>query len=82
MKVITSKLKRYKIVYWVLNILMLPIRLPIYIIFKIGELAEKGLDITDRFAYKIIDWIIKTFKFDEVAKEQYKTNKEKFKHFN
>ncbi|MBK5242135.1 hypothetical protein [Clostridium sp.] len=79
MKVIIMKLKRYKTVYWILNILMMPIRLPIFIIFKVGEFAEKGLELTDNIAYKLMNWIVKTFKFEEIATEQRKTNKDKFK---
>lgn len=79
MKVITTKLKRYKIVRWILEILILPIRLPVFALFKIGEVADKVLDFIDDLTHKFMHKIDKTFKFEEAAREQYKTNKDKFK---
>jgi hypothetical protein len=79
MKVITTKLKRYKTVCWILNILLFPIRLPVFALFKIGEVADKVLDFIDELAHKFMHKVDKTFKFEETAREQYKTNKSKFK---
>ena len=73
------RLKRYKVIYIILNILIFPIRFPLFILFKIGEISEKVLDFTDILAYKFMSWIVKIFKFEEIAKEQYKVNKNKFK---
>lgn len=79
MKVITTKLKRYKIVAYVVSIVFLPIRLPMMLLIKLGEYSEKLLDIIDNFCWGIIYKISDVFKFEEIARQQYETNKEKFK---
>ena len=79
MKLKTTKLKRYIVIYVILNILMLPVRLSLFIIYKIGEFAGDGLDLSDDLGYKFMNWIVRIFKFEEIAKEQYKINKDKFK---
>lgn len=56
-----------------------PIRLPLFLLIKLGEITDKILDIIDDFVWKIIHKIADIFKFEEIAKEQYETNKEKFK---
>lgn len=79
MKVITTKLKRYKIISLFLNTLMFPVRLPFFILLVSGEFSDKVLDYVNGLEFKFISWIVKIFKFEEIAREQYKINKDKFK---
>ncbi|HCL4455059.1 TPA: hypothetical protein N2D10_003085 [Clostridium botulinum] len=79
MKVITTKLKRYKIVAYIVSIIFLPIRLPMMLLIILGEFSEKLLDVIDRVCWRTLDKIVKIFKFDEIARKQWGINKEKFK---
>lgn len=79
MKYITTKLKRYKVVIWSLTIISLPVRFPLFIVYKIGKVSEKLLEAIDSLLYKILERIVKVFKFDDAARKQYKVNKDKFK---
>ncbi|NCI19909.1 hypothetical protein EJM73_08345 [Clostridium botulinum] len=79
MKVITTKLKRYKIVAYIVSIIFLPIRLPMMLLIILGEFSEKLLDVIDGVCWRTLDKIVKIFKFDEIARKQWGINKEKFK---
>jgi hypothetical protein len=80
MLVITSKLKRVKILRWAFIIILSPIWLPLYGISWLGELAEDmAYKITDGLYFKFEGKIAKKFKWDDVAKEQKKMNPQKFK---
>ena len=78
-----TKLKRYKLLNLILNIVSFPIRFPIFSLYVIAEnvtkIAENLLDICDKFLYWIREIIVNFFKFREIADEQYEKNKEKFK---
>lgn len=79
----TTKLKRYKLLITILNIISFPLRFPIFSFFiiseKITKISELILDTCDKFLYWIMNTIVKYFKFDEIADKQYEKNKEKFK---
>ena len=79
MKYITTKLKRYKFLCVVMSVIFLPIRLPLYLIVVLGEVANKIFNKVDCFGMKIIHSIADILKFEEIAKKQYEINKEKFK---
>ena len=78
-----TKLKRYKLLNLILNIVSFPIRFPIFLLYIIAEnvtkIAENLLDICDKFLYWIREIVVNFFKFREIADEQYEKNKEKFK---
>ena len=78
-----TKLKRYKLLNLILNIVSFPIRFPIFLLYVIAEnatkIAENLLDIYDKFLYWIMEIVVNFFKFSEIADEQYEKNKEKFK---
>lgn len=79
----TTKLKRYKLLKAIINILIFPIRFPLFIMYTITEylskLLENILDSIDGFLWTIMNTLVKIFKFDAIADEQYEKNKEKFK---
>lgn len=79
----TTKLKRYKLLKAIINILIFPIRFPLFIMYTITEylskLLENILDSIDGFLWTIMNTLVKIFKFDAIADEQYEENKEKFK---
>lgn len=79
MKYKVTKLKRYKIFVWIINILFLPIVLPSLILVFIGEKVEAILNIVDDIEQKIIYKISDILKFEEVANKQYEINRAKFK---
>ena len=75
MKTNTYRLKRYKAVYITLVVLTFPIRCPLILVFKLGELLSKiteiPIDYIDEILYKIITYTIKKFKFEEVADKKF-----------
>ena len=79
----TTKLKRYKVLKVIINTIAFPIRFPLFIICILTEyvfkLLENILNGFDSFLWWIMDGVVKIFKFDEIADEQYEKNKEKFK---
>lgn len=79
----TTKLKRYKLLKAIINIIVFPIRFPLFIMYTITEylfkLLENVLDSIDSLLWKIMNTLIKFFKFDAIADKQYEKNKEKFK---
>ena len=79
----TTKLKRYKLLKLILNIVAFPIRFPLFLICVITEsiakLSENILDICDGVLWWIMRNVSKVFKFDNIADKQYEINKEKFK---
>ena len=79
----TTKLKRFKLLKLILNVIAFPIRFPLFLICVITEgmakLSENILDGFDRILYWIMDSISKIFKFKEIADKQYEENKDKFK---
>ncbi|MGL5765711.1 MAG: hypothetical protein ACRCX8_08725 [Sarcina sp.] len=79
----TMKLKRYKLIQILVNIISFPIRFPIFIVCivseKVLEISEFILNGCDKFLYWIMDNMAKYFKFNEIADRQYEKNKEKFK---
>jgi hypothetical protein len=79
MLVITSKLKRVKILRWAFIIILSPIQLTLYGISWLGELAEDMAYKVNGLYFKVEGKIAKKFKWDDVAKEQKKVNPDKFK---
>ena len=79
----TTKLKRYKLLKAIINIIVFLIRFPLFIMYTITEylfkLLENVLDSIDSLLWKIMNTLIKFFKFDAIADKQYEKNKEKFK---
>lgn len=79
----TTKLKRYKLLKLILNIIAFPIRFPIFLMCviteEVGKLLENILDICDGVLWWIMKKISKVCKFDNIADKQYDKNKEKFK---
>lgn len=78
----TTKLKRYKLLMTVFNVISFPIRLPIFLLFilleKATKISELILDHYDKFLYQTFAFMVKHFKFDEIADKQYEKNSEKF----
>jgi hypothetical protein len=76
----TTKLKRLKILRLSGSIIALPFRLPLFILWKIGEISMflDGLMFQSSYDY-CERYIVKHFKWDEVAKKQLKINPDKFK---
>lgn len=74
MKVFIYRLKRYKFLYMLTNIIILPIRLPIFIIYKSSELLTNVSDcilgFIDECLYKFNKSIVKIFKFEDIARKQ------------
>lgn len=81
MKVVTMRLKRYKVVKAILNTFIFPIRFPIFLMYLLESLrlSEKMLDFIDSILMRILEWISVRFKFEEEAFNQRKTNPDKFK---
>lgn len=79
----TTKLKRFKMLRTILNVVSFPIRFPIFLFLIISEkitgIAEFMLDNCDKFLYWIMNGVVEYFKFDEIADKQYEKNREKFK---
>lgn len=79
----TTKLKRYKVLKAMINIIIFPIRFPLFIMCILTEsvfrLLENTLNGFDSFLWWIMNSLVKIFKFDDIADEQYEKNKEKFK---
>jgi hypothetical protein len=75
MKKNTCKLKRYKTIYVILNIIELPIRLPCSLLLILGEifkrLSEIILDYSNEITNKLLHLIVRTFKFDAIADKKY-----------
>jgi hypothetical protein len=71
MKSITRKLKRYKILYFVLSIVFLPIRIPLILFILLGDFLEEVLGCIDCHVYKTMDKIAEVFKWDEIAEKKY-----------
>ena len=83
MKVITTKLKRYRAVCYIICIIFSPITIPTAILFRISEILSNVLediwDIIYNFRYKVICKVADVFKFEEIARQQREINKDKFK---
>ena len=79
----TTKLKRYKVLKEVINAIIFPIRFPLFIMCILTEsvfkLLENTLNGFDSFLWWIMNSLVKIFRFDDIADEQYEKNKEKFK---
>lgn len=79
----TTKLKRFKLLKLILNIIAFPIRFPLFIICVvtggIAKLSENILDIYDGVLWWIVEKVSKVFKFDDIADKQYEKNKDKFR---
>lgn len=79
----TTKLKRYKVLKVIINIIAFPIRFPLFIMCILTEcvfkLLENMLNGFDSFLWWMMDGVVKIFKFDDIADRQYEKNKEKFK---
>lgn len=79
----TTKLKRFKLLKLILNIIAFPIRFPLFIICVVTEgiakLSENILDIYDGVLWWIVEKVSKVFKFDDIADKQYEKNKDKFR---
>lgn len=79
----TTKLKRYKVLKAMINTIIFPIRFPLFTMCILTEsvfkLLENTLNGFDSFLLWIMNSLVKIFKFDEIADEQYEKNKEKFK---
>lgn len=78
MKVITTKLKRYKIVWWITTFPFIPILLIFGLLWKIGEFAEGIANLIAGFRTDIVYKIADILKFEEEAKKQYGVNPDKF----
>lgn len=78
-----TKLKRYKVLKAMINIIIFPIRFPLFIMCILTEsvfkLLENTLNGFDSFLWWIMNSLVKIFKFDDIADEQYEKNKKKFK---
>lgn len=81
MKVVTMRLRRYKIIYYILNIIIFPIRFPIFLFYSLEELRlfEKLLELMDKILRNILERISVRFKFEEEAFRQKEINPDKFK---
>lgn len=81
MKVITTRLRRYKITKIILNILVFPIRFPIFLIYWLEDLRpfEKLLYFIDNILLSTLECISIKFKFEEQAFKQKELNPSKFK---
>lgn len=79
----TTKLKRYKVLKAVINAIIFPIRFPLFIMCILTEsvfkLLENTLNGFDGLLWWIMNSLVKIFRFDDIADEQYEKNKEKFK---
>lgn len=75
-----TRLKRFKLLKLILNIISFPIRFPIFLSFiiieKMAEILAIILDGFDRILYWIMDSISKIFKFKEIADKQYEEKSE------
>jgi hypothetical protein len=80
MKVITTKLRRFKVVNYIVSIVLIPVRFPISLAFKLVESENlgKAMDKVSMFGYRMIEKISEMFKFEETARKQYETNPDKF----
>jgi hypothetical protein len=80
---ITTKLKRYKYLMNVINIMSFPLRFPLVLIYlgfeKVAKFFESLVDFLDSQLFKIRDYFVHKLNWNEVAKEQRKINKDKFK---
>jgi hypothetical protein len=80
---VTTKLKRYKYLMNVINIISFPIRFPLVLIYvgfeKSTKFLESLVDLLDGLLFNIRDYIIHKYNWNGIAKEQYKINKDKFK---
>jgi hypothetical protein len=76
---ITTKLKRIKVLRIALGIISLPVRLPLLIIYKLGEWSEHLLNILEHGYSKLEYYIVDKFNWNNIAQEQYKNNPDKFK---
>lgn len=76
---ITTKLRRIKIIRTCADVLLFVPRLPLLILHYLGKGAEwiNGV-IVDSY-HKFEKSIVRKFKLDDVAREQYKKNPGKFK---
>lgn len=81
MKVVTMRLRRYKIIHYILNIIVFPIRFPIFLLYSLEELRlfEKLLELMDKILRNILERISVRFKFEDEAFRQKKINPDKFK---
>lgn len=79
MLAITTKLKRIRYTRNVMQIVIWVVFFPLIILMWLGKLGEflSGF-IIDGY-YQIESKIIKRFKWDDVARKQYKENPDKFK---
>ena len=74
-RLITTQLKRYKLVSFIILIIFSPILLPLALIIKIGEFGEFVLDFVIDIMEPIREFLVKTLKFDKVAMKQRESGK-------
>jgi hypothetical protein len=65
MKRATVKLKRYKALYLIMNILLFPFRFPIFLLYILGSACEFLLNIFDGFFNKSMMLLVKIFKLEK-----------------
>jgi hypothetical protein len=75
---ITTKLKRITYLRVITGIFSLPIRLPLFIVYKLGEWSGELLSSIDSVYSKFEYYIVDKLNWNNVAKEQYKNNPNKF----
>ncbi|PLR99538.1 hypothetical protein CVD19_00310 [Bacillus sp. T33-2] len=77
---ITTKLKRVRLLRIISSFICSPVRLPLLLFYFLGRLADQ-IDnaVFDNYYFKFEGFVIHRFKWNDVAKEQYKTNPKKFK---
>lgn len=77
---ITTKLKRVRYLRTITAILLFPLRLPLFLLYYIGKLAEEADGFLFQNSYNSLEnFLVKYLKWNEVAKKQYKQNPDKFK---
>lgn len=79
MKVITTKLKRYKVVWYFITIPFAPIFIILGVLVRVGEILEDLLGFFDKIRTSLVYKIANILKFESIAKKQYKNNPDKFK---
>lgn len=77
---ITTKLKRVRAMRFCADALLFIPRLPIILFYLLGQCAEWIDGLLETAYYKLEMKIVKAFRWNEVAREQYKKNPDKFKY--
>lgn len=82
MLLITSKLRRIKILRFFANLITFPIRLPFILIYLLGQGAMLVNSFIVETYQKFEIFLVNKYKLDEVARKQFEENPQKFKRKN